>query len=125
MNRPSRSKPALLIVDDDKLVLSSLKSLFLLETDYELLLFDDAAEALAEAGRRPIDLAISDFLMPGMNGVEFLGRLRETQPDAIRILLTGYADKESAIEAINPIANKNSQEGRRANRRVVLIRVEQ
>lgn len=103
MSRPSRSKPALLIVDDDKLVLSSLKSLFLLETDYELLLFDDAAEAMAEARRRPIDLVISDFLMPGMNGVEFLGRLRETQPDAIRILLTGYADKESAIEAINKV----------------------
>jgi serine phosphatase RsbU (regulator of sigma subunit) len=80
-----------------------LRGLFLLETDYELLEFTSPVEAAREVARRPVDLVISDFLMPEMNGVEFLGKVRQAQPDAIRILLTGFADKENAIRAINEV----------------------
>jgi serine phosphatase RsbU (regulator of sigma subunit) len=58
---------------------------------------------LREVERRAIDLVISDFLMPRMNGVEFLKKVRALQPDAPRILLTGFADKENAIRAINEV----------------------
>ncbi|MDA1312955.1 MAG: SpoIIE family protein phosphatase [Acidobacteria bacterium] len=97
-------KPAtILVVDDDELILSTLRGLFLLETDYEVVTHSDPAAALSEAEGRPVEIVISDFLMPRMNGVEFLTRLKKVQPEAIRILLTGFADKENAIRAINEV----------------------
>ena len=93
----------ILICDDDELIVSSLRGLFLLETDYELLEFTSPVEAAREVARRPVDLVISDFHMPEMNGVELLGKVRQAQPDAVRILLTGFADKENAIRAINEV----------------------
>ena len=75
----------------------------MLETNYELLEFSDPREALTEVARRPVDLVISDFLMPEVNGVDFLGEVRKLQPEAVRILLTGFADKGNAIRAINEV----------------------
>jgi len=97
------TRQRVLICDDDELIVSALRGLFLLETDYELLEFTSPVEASREVARRPVDLVISDFHMPEMNGVEFLGKVRQAQPDAVRILLTGFADKENAIRAINEV----------------------
>jgi serine phosphatase RsbU (regulator of sigma subunit) len=97
-------KPAtILIVDDEDMVLSSLRGLFLLQTNYEVLEADDPRKALEDLSRTRVDLVISDFLMPQMNGIEFLKEVKKVQPDAIRVLLTGYADKENAIKAINDV----------------------
>lgn len=92
-----------MIVDDDDLIVKSLRGLFTLETDYEIYDFSEPEDALREVERQPVDLVISDFLMPRMNGVDFLRRVRELQPDVPRILLTGFADKENAIRAINEV----------------------
>jgi DNA-binding NtrC family response regulator len=51
-----------------------------------------------------VDVAVSDYLMPKMNGIQLLGRVKEAQPEASRVLLTGHADKQSAIQAINQVA---------------------
>ncbi|MCB1021025.1 MAG: SpoIIE family protein phosphatase [Bryobacterales bacterium] len=104
MSRRDSTPPTVLLVDDDALITTSLQGLFALETDYRILAFNDPREAEKEAARRPIDIVISDFLMPGLNGVELLKRIRALQPDAVRILLTGFADKENAIRAINEVA---------------------
>ena len=101
MSSTLNNNATILVVDDDELILSSLRGLFTLETEYELLSFSDPKEAVKELGRRPIDVVISDFLMPEVNGVELLRRARELQPETARILLTGFADKENAIRAIN------------------------
>lgn len=103
MSESSHNAPRVLIVDDDDLIIRSLRGLFTLETEYEVYDFTEPEKALEEVERRPIDLVISDFLMPRMNGVEFLKKVRELQPDATRILLTGFADKENAIRAINEV----------------------
>jgi len=93
-----------LIVDDEEMVTTSISTLFMLETSYEVLVFNSPGEALEELKDKEIDLVISDYLMPGeMNGVEFLLELKKLQPEAIRILLTAYADKENAIRAINEV----------------------
>jgi serine phosphatase RsbU (regulator of sigma subunit) len=94
---------SVLIVDDEEMVLSSLRGLFTLQTSYQVLEADDPRKALEDLSRTRVDLVISDFLMPQMNGIEFLKEVKKVQPEAIRVLLTGYADKENAIKAINDV----------------------
>ncbi len=95
--------PALLILDDEEMVLTSLRNLFRLQTDYEVIAHSSPREALESARTRQVDLVISDYLMPEMDGITFLGHFKEIQPQTIRVLLTGYADKENAIRAINQV----------------------
>ena len=97
------SDATMVLVDDEDMVLSSLQSFLELETDYNLQTFTSPEAALDYSLTGPVDVVVSDFLMPGMNGIELLSRIREKHPTAPRILLTGYADKESAIKAINDI----------------------
>jgi DNA-binding NtrC family response regulator len=98
-NRP----PAVLIVDDEEMVTTSLRNLFRLRTHYRAVECNSPEDALAKAAAETFDLVISDYLMPSMDGIAFLSRFKVVQPQAMRILLTGYADKESAIQAINEV----------------------
>ena len=91
------------IVDDEEMVLTSLSTYLTLETEYEVVTFTKATEALVYIERNEVGLIISDFLMPEMDGIAFLSRARELRPDVPRIILTGYADKENAIKAINQV----------------------
>lgn len=92
-----------LLVDDEEIVTTSISALLMLETDYDVLVFNSPIEALEEMQHEEIDLVISDYLMPDMNGVEFLMEMKKLQPEAIRIILTAYADKENAIKAVNEV----------------------
>lgn len=93
----------LVIVDDEEMVLTSLGAYLELETDYEVSTFSSAKAALEHIKEHPIDLVISDYLMPEMDGISFLAQVKAMQPDAPRIILTGYADKENAIKGINEV----------------------
>lgn len=97
------SAETVMIVDDEQMVLTSLATYLGLETEYHVVTFTSAEEALEHLGQHAVDLVISDFLMPGMDGIAFLSRAREIAPDIPRIILTGYADKENAIKAINQV----------------------
>ena len=99
MNEPAH----LLIVDDEEMVLTSIRSLLKIETDYQVACYTDPQQALEQVRQHSVDLVIADYLMPNMDGIEFLAQVRDLRPDATRILLTGYADKESAIKAINDV----------------------
>ena len=94
-------KPTILIVDDEEMVTSALRSFLQLETEYEIVTFTSPVDALAKVNGDPIDVVIADYMMPEMDGVTFLKEVRDRRPEASRILLTGYADKENAIRAIN------------------------
>ena len=96
-------QPVVLIVDDEEMVAISIKSFLMLETDYDVTTFNSPAEALEFLKERTVDLVISDYLMPDIDGISFLLQVKQAQPHAIRILLTGYADKENAIKAINEV----------------------
>jgi DNA-binding NtrC family response regulator len=95
---------SVLILDDEEMVLTSLATYLALESDYDVLTFTSARQALGHLEEHEVGLIISDFLMPEMDGITFLTRARELRPDAPRVLLTGYADKENAIKAINQVA---------------------
>lgn len=94
------SAPVLLLVDDEANVLSALRRL-LRPGGYEVLTADSGEAALALLESRQVDLIVSDMRMPGMNGAELLAEARKRWPATMRILLTGYADIESAVSAIN------------------------
>ncbi|MFQ5750695.1 MAG: response regulator [bacterium] len=96
-------KPRVLLVDDEQMVLTSLSSFLELETDYEVVTFTTAKEALEFVKNNRIDLVISDYLMPEMDGISFLAKVKEIDPQTTHIILTGYADKENAIKAINDV----------------------
>jgi len=92
-----------LILDDEEMVLTSIRSFLELETDYEIVTFTSASEALEYTKKNKINLVVSDYLMPDMDGISFLAKMKEIDPNATRIILTGYADKENAIKAINDV----------------------
>ena len=93
----------IVIVDDEDIVLSSLNSFLNLETDYTVKTFTSAKKALDYISKNDVDLVVSDYLMPEMDGISFLSKVREVKPEVPRIILTGYADKENAIKAINDV----------------------
>jgi sigma-B regulation protein RsbU (phosphoserine phosphatase) len=97
----SEKQPRVVLVDDDELVLSALRTLLEVDGGFQVLEFSDSFRAIEELGRLPVDIVISDYLMPGMNGVDVLKKARSLQPEAMRILLTGFADKQNAIRALN------------------------
>ena len=79
-------------------------------TGYKLMLPEDFEADAAVGGEQgltairdhgPYAVVISDMRMPGMNGVQFLSRVRQVAPDTIRIILTGYADITAAMDAVN------------------------
>src|SRR5581483_6839150 len=98
-----RMPPAVYVVDDDELVTAILSRALEIETDWRVRAFNHGAEALQAMPGEPPDVVLSDFKMPGMDGIAFLGRVRAQYPDAVLLLITGYADKESAIRAINEV----------------------
>ncbi len=92
--------PKILLVDDEAAVLDGYRRT--LYRDFEVDIALGAAEGLTSVHEKgPYAVVISDMRMPGMNGAEFLGRLRGICPDTVRMLLTGYTEVSSAIEAVN------------------------
>lgn len=90
-------------VDDEKMVTSAFKALFKVEGYNDVHLFNNPKEAVEFLKQNTPDLIISDFIMPEMNGLEFLTEAKKLHPEVSMILLTGYADKENAIKAINEV----------------------
>jgi response regulator RpfG family c-di-GMP phosphodiesterase len=98
---PARAPaPTVLLVDDEPSILSALRRLFRPQ-GWRTLTAEGGEAGLELARHESVDLVVSDMRMPGMDGAQFLQQMRELQPDAVRILLTGYADISSTIAAIN------------------------
>lgn len=102
LQQPATETPQrrLLLLDDEENVLSSLKRLFRRD-GYEIHTATEAARALELLAAQPFGVVISDQRMPGMNGSEFLRRVKDLYPDTIRIMLSGYTELNAATEAIN------------------------
>ena len=91
-----------MMLDDEKNVLRALRRV-LATQPYEIEIFTRGADALQRGREATFDLVMSDYRMPGMNGVEFLAAFKELQPQAIRVILTGYTDLVAQQQAINEV----------------------
>jgi response regulator RpfG family c-di-GMP phosphodiesterase len=96
-------RSTVLVVDDEPAVVQTLSALLELETPHAIHVETSPVRAVQLAKVTPVDLVISDFLMPDMDGIRFLLEVRSLYPESVLVLLTGYADKENAIRAINEV----------------------
>lgn len=94
-----KGKIQVLYIDDEVNNLSSFKAS--LRKDFNIYTVNDPEEGLKLAEEVEFQVAIADQRMPGMTGVEFFEKMVKIKPDPIRILLTGYSDISSVIDAIN------------------------
>lgn len=95
----SKYKCSLLVVDDEPYILSTLAAL--LSSEFEVLTADCGEAARQHFQARDIDLILSDQKMPRMSGVQLLEWVRASHPKTVRLLMTGFAELEEAVEAIN------------------------
>lgn len=98
----------IMLVDDEPNILSALRRTIgasvsdgINRFDVSVETFHQPATALMQAEGVKFDLVLSDYRMPGMDGVAFLKAFRNIQPDAARLILSGYADLDALIGAIN------------------------
>ena len=99
----TNQKASVVIVDDEEMVITSVRAYLELETEFEIHGFTEPEQAVKHMESHLVDIAVSDYLMPRMSGIQFLTRAKQIQPEASRVLLTGHADKQSAIQAINEV----------------------
>lgn len=94
-------KPRILLVDDDPLLLAGLKRQ--LRRHFHIQTATGGQEALhmVEAQDDPLMVVVSDYRMPGMNGIDLLARVKALRPDTVRMMLTGSTDLRTAIQAVN------------------------
>lgn len=93
-------KSKLLLVDDEPNLTSALvRSLD--RTQFEIFTADSAQQGLMILAGHDIDVVVSDERMPGMSGSQFLAEVRKKWPNTIRMILSGQADLEAAVRAIN------------------------
>ncbi len=93
-------KARVLLVDDDPMLLAGLKRQ--LRREFQVVTASGAQEALAVMREKgPFSVVVSDFRMPGMNGIELLSRVKDLNPDTVRMMLTGSTDLSTAVQAVN------------------------
>jgi len=90
----------ILFLDDEQAVLNAMRR-SLRREGYELFFTTDPDEAVRLIGEQKIDVAVSDHLMPEMTGLEFFALIRRLHSRVVRIMLTGQADMETTVRAIN------------------------
>ena len=93
-------KPRVLFVDDEPSVTAGIKTA-LRKAPFDVLTASSGADALSQLEQHAVDVVVSDERMPGMCGSELLSRVRDQYPDTVRMILSGQADLEAAVRAIN------------------------
>jgi response regulator RpfG family c-di-GMP phosphodiesterase len=97
--RAHDDSPSILLVDDEIAILDGLRRQ--LRKRFQVHTANGGAEALALLQTQPVSVVVSDMRMPQMDGATFLSRVRALYPEMVRILLTGQADTQAAITAVN------------------------
>ena len=91
-------KLKILIVDDDRTLLSALKTV--LDRENDVTVCNDGSKAIDLCRNEKFDLIITDLMMPGASGLEVLTETRKIDPESLVVLITGFASLETAVQAI-------------------------
>lgn len=94
------TKPVVFFIDDETNILQAIRRITRHEP-YQVITFEDPHQALEELAAREVAVVVADQQMPGMNGSELLEQVRTRHPDTIRMILSGHAELESVLSAIN------------------------
>src|SRR5262245_37101763 len=92
--------PTILVVDDEPSVRRSLQRLFTRE-EYKVLEAGGVQEAIKTMGSAKVDLVITDYAMPDGTGLDLLLKLKSSHPHVVRMIITGKADLQAVVAAIN------------------------
>jgi DNA-binding response OmpR family regulator/DNA-binding Lrp family transcriptional regulator len=96
----NQKPPRILIVDDDEYICRTLSAILQSE-GYLTTTTTTAKQAIEKTGEQFFDLALLDIRLPDMKGTELLAQLRENTPETIKLMITGYASLQNAVEALN------------------------
>jgi response regulator RpfG family c-di-GMP phosphodiesterase len=90
-----------LFIDDEQSIRNAIERMYLERDDVRCLFAASGQEGLDILGREEVWVVVSDYMMPGMRGVEFLSRVKGASPETVRIMMTAFADISITIDAIN------------------------
>src|SRR5580698_2344714 len=94
-------KTRILFVDDEELALRGLnRLLYPMRGEWDMEFLDSGDKALARMAEVPFDVIISDMRMPGMNGAELLNEVMKRHPKTVRLILSGYADRDLILRCV-------------------------
>ena len=94
------NKASILIVDDNEGILETLSAI-LEEKGYDTDTAKNGREAIEKSKKNFYDLALLDIKLPDMEGTKLLTEMKETKPKMVKIMMTGYASLQNAVEALN------------------------
>ena len=114
--------PSILVIDDDESICETLKVIFERNSAFRVDVANTAADAINLSKMKTYNAAFIDIKLPDMSGVELLSKLRETVPRMIKIMITGYASLDNAIEALNQGADAYIRKPFRPDELLVTLR---
>ncbi len=95
----SKIMSKILVVDDERSIRNTLKDI-LENENFEVVLAEDGLEALDKLELGPFDVILCDIKMPQMDGIELLDKIKEREPDAVVVMISGHGTIDTAVEAI-------------------------
>ncbi len=114
--------PSILVIDDDESICETLKVIFERNSAFRVDVANTAADAIKLSKMKTYNAAFIDIKLPDMSGVELLSKLRDTVPRMIKIMITGYASLDNAIEALNQGADAYIRKPFRPDELLVTLR---
>lgn len=114
--------PSILVIDDDESICETLKVIFERNSAFRVDVANSAADAIKMSKMKTYNAAFIDIKLPDMSGVELLSKLRDTVPRMIKIMITGYASLDNAIEALNQGADAYIRKPFRPDELLVTLR---
>ena len=114
--------PSILVIDDDESICETLKVIFERNSAFRVDVANTAADAIKLSKMKTYNAAFIDIKLPDMSAVELLSKLRETVPRMIKVMITGYASLDNAIEALNQGADAYIRKPFRPDELLVTLR---
>ena len=99
METPQTPRPSVLYVDDERANLTAFRAAF--RKDFDVHVAHSPEEAVEQLNSFRVDVMITDQRMPGMTGIDLVRATKESHPEVVKMILTGFADHDVVMDALN------------------------